>query len=85
MESSNLMATLDSITSVMESASTRRAFLSDPWKALREVGIERPADPDDPFHVLVDSLAEMSFEELSVIGRFGDGIRGVLGPVELLF
>lgn len=85
MESSNLMATLDSISSVMENASTRRAFLSDPWEALRKVGIERPLDPDDPFHVLVDSLAEMSFEELSVIGRFGDGIRGVLGPVELLF
>lgn len=84
MESSDLMARLDSLSSVMENASTRRAFLSNPWEALKEVGIERP-DPEDPFHVLVDSLAEMSFEELSVIGRFGDGIRGVLGPVELLF
>ncbi len=79
------MGRLDRLTTVMERASTRRAFVSDPWRTLAEVDIERPTDPDDPFNLLVDSLAEMSFEELGVIGRFGEGIRGVMGPVELLF
>ena len=79
------MARLDRLTTVMERASTRRAFVSDPWRTLEEVDIERPNDPDDPFNLLVDSLADMSFEELGLIGRFGEGIRGVLGPVELLF
>ncbi len=76
---------LDRITTVMERASTRRAFLTDPWKTLVEADIERPTDPDDPFNLLVDSLAEMSFEELGLIGRFGEGIHAVLGPAELLF
>ena len=80
------MARLDTLTTVMERASTRRAVLSNPWKTLtKDADIERPADPDDPFNLLVDSLAEMSFEELGLIGRFGKGIRGVLGPAELLF
>ena len=79
------MGRLDRLTTVMERASTRRAFVSDPWRTLAEVDIERSTDPDDPFNLLVDSLAEMSFEELGVIGRFGEGIRGVMGPVELLF
>ena len=85
MPISDPMGRLDRLTTVMERASTRRAFLSDPWLALTQAGIERPTDADDPFNVLVDSLAEMSFEELGLIGRFGEGIRGVLGPVELLF
>lgn len=79
------MGRLDRLSTVMENASSRRAFLSDPWKALVEADIDRPTDPDDPFCDLVDSLAEMSFDELGLIGRFGDGIRGVLGPVDLLF
>jgi len=52
---------------------------------LTEVGLVRPSDPDDPFARLVDSLADMSYEELTLIGRFGLGIRDVLGPLELLF
>ena len=80
------MDRLDRLSTVMEKASTRRAFLSDPWKTLEEgAQIERPQDPDDPFNMLVDTLAEMSFEELTLIGRFGSGIHAVLGPAELLF
>lgn len=84
MESTDPMALLDTLSVVMEKASTRRAFLSDPWETLGEAGINRPA-PNDPFYALVDTLAEMSFEELTLIGRFGTGIRGVLGPARLLF
>ncbi len=76
---------LDRLTTVMEKGANRRAFLSDPWKTLAVAGIEQPADPEDPFSRLVDTLAEMSFEELTLIGRFGDGIRETIGPSELLF
>ncbi len=85
MANTDPMGKLDLLSSVLEKGATRRAFHSDPWKTLAEVGIDRPADLNDPFHALVDALAEMSFEELSVVGRFGDGIRQMIGPLELLF
>ena len=85
MGATDPMTRLDRLSTVMEKASTRRAFLSDPWKTLEEADIERPQDSDDTFNALVDTLAEMSFEELTLIGRFGSGIHAVLGPVDLLF
>lgn len=85
METTDPLGRLDMLSSVLERGSTRRAFHSDPWKTLTEVGLVRPSDPDDPFARLVDSLADMSYEELTLIGRFGLGIRDVLGPLELLF
>ena len=85
MENKDPMALLDSLSDVMEKASTRRAFLSNPWATLKhEANIDPPA-PNEPFYALVNTLAEMSFEELTLIGRFGTGIRGVLGPARLLF
>jgi hypothetical protein len=76
---------LDRLATVMEKGATRRAFLSDPWKTLAVAGIEQPADPEDPFSRLVDTLAEMSFEELTLIGRFGEGIHETIGHLDLLF
>jgi len=73
------------LSTVLEEGSTRLAFLNDPWEALGEADIVRPMNIDDPFSVLVETLAEMSSEELAVIGRFGDGVKNVLEPSGLLF
>ena len=85
MPITDAMAKLDRLSSVLEKGATRRAFHTNPWKALTEADIARDPNENDSFNVLVDTLAEMSFEELSVVGRFGDGIRGVIGPLELVF
>ena len=78
------MGKLDLLSTVLEKATTRRTFLSDPWKTLNEAGIERSPDAQE-FNALVETLAGMSFEELTLIGRFGEGIHSVLGPARMLF
>ena len=80
-EQATALEFLDRLTRIIEQPSTRRAFLADPWGTL---DMDEPAT-GDPRHVIVDTLADMSFEELRLVARFGFGIHGVLGEIEMIF
>lgn len=59
---------LDAVLRVIHRPALRRSFLSDPEGTLREHGVDLTVFPES----LVDVLADMSYEELSVVARLYD-------------
>lgn len=67
------LAALATLLQMLEHASFRRAFVSNPQAALTQ------HDVGGVGQHLLNVLAELSYEELSLIGHVGSELRAMLG------
>ncbi len=65
---------LSTLLELLQHAEFRRSFLNDPRGAAELRGV------DGVGQHLLDVLADLSYEELSLLGRVGSELKVVLGP-----
>ncbi|HEX2027347.1 MAG TPA: hypothetical protein VHF25_05050 [Nitriliruptorales bacterium] len=66
--SPEIMDQLDAVLKTINRPALRRSFLSDPERILKEQGVDLEVFPRE----LIDVLADMSYDELSVVARLYD-------------
>lgn len=70
---------LSKLVAMLEHAEFCRSFVSDPRGTLQREAIEPVA------YEVVDALAELSYDELRVVGRVGAAIRSALPSTGFFF
>ena len=75
---------LDALMRLLGRPTSRREFVSDPWKALAGAGIPRDQAPGE-FETFVDAIADYSDEELKLLGSFGAHVFELMEPQRWLF